>query len=163
MFVCWWEHHALPVKMFWAPRKGFFPAQQSKLCGQGELFRQLSWLLSGQATASTSSFCAAINLRGRRQLPAFCFKRTMFVWVEPPPPPLPQTNTYITCIWKNADQEMQVLSTWYGTRGGVQLSEVFQERCDVPAWLYRRAFRVLLYERGWSRTSDIRSAHHWQR
>ena len=25
--------------------------------------------------------------RGRRQLSTFCFKRTMFVWVEPPPPP----------------------------------------------------------------------------
>ena len=42
-----------------------------------------------------------------------------------PPSPLLQTNTYITCIWKNAAQEMRVLSTWCGTHGGVQLSEVF--------------------------------------
>ena len=33
------------------------------------------------------------------------------------PPPLPQTNTYIACIWKNADQKMQVLPTWCETHG----------------------------------------------
>ena len=39
--------------------------------------------------------------------------------LNPPPPPLLQTNTYFICIWKNADQEMQVLSTWCSTHGGV--------------------------------------------
>ena len=59
----------------------------------------------------------------------------MFVWVEPPPPPPPppskRTHT-LHAYRKNADQEMRVLSTWCGTHGGVQLSEVLGKACDVP-------------------------------
>ena len=35
------------------------------------------------------------SVRGRRQLPEFSFKRTMFVWVDPPPlPPGPNQHTH---------------------------------------------------------------------
>ena len=54
-------------------------------------------------------------IRGCRQLSTFCFKRTMFVWVEPPPPL--QTNTYIKCI----KAPMKKFFCWQRNNGSVYM------------------------------------------
>ena len=71
-------------------------------------------------------------LRDRRQLPAFCFKRTMFVWVETPLPSPP--NEHIHFIHK---EKMLIKKCRYCLHDAVHMvvssyQKYFRKACDVP-------------------------------
>ena len=78
--------------------------------------------------------------------------------LNPPPPPPPSEHTHYMhmekCWPRNAGIVYMMRNTWWC----LALRNI-SGRVWCP-WLYRRAFRLLLLERGWSRPSDIRSAHH---
>ena len=67
-------------------------------------------------------------LRGRRQLQAFFQTNYVHLNWTPSPPNEHIHYMHNSHPWKNADQEIQVLSTWCGTYGSVWILEVIQVR-----------------------------------
>ena len=81
--------------------------------------------------------------------------------LNPPPPPPPNEHIHYMRMEKCWPRNAGIVYMMRHTCWCLALRSISGKAWCL--WLYRRAFRVLLFERGWSRPSDIRSAHHWLR